>query len=237
MKKVRVAQCWDDGVFTDIRLTGILRKYHAKATFNLCSGLTGDSTEESYWFPHAKGNPRIYGNYPAMRSFYAGRIGKDRLREVYSEFEVASHCDMHENALTTEPGLFLESALKSRRFLEEIFQKECRGFAWPYGTHTDETVQLLADAGFAYGRTTEVTDDVSSCTSSPLKLATSCHFMDHRFWQKYDAAKEGSGVFYFWGHSFEMMDIEQFWKNFDFIISVISNDPEAEWVNVIDLVQ
>ena len=30
---IRVAQCWDDGVATDIRLTEILRKYNAKATF------------------------------------------------------------------------------------------------------------------------------------------------------------------------------------------------------------
>ena len=41
---IRVAQCWDDGVATDIRLTEILRKYNAKATFNLCPGLIEDDT-------------------------------------------------------------------------------------------------------------------------------------------------------------------------------------------------
>ena len=30
---VKVAQCWDDGVATDIRLIDILHKYNAKATF------------------------------------------------------------------------------------------------------------------------------------------------------------------------------------------------------------
>ena len=29
---IKVAQCWDDGVATDIPLTEILRKYNAKAT-------------------------------------------------------------------------------------------------------------------------------------------------------------------------------------------------------------
>ena len=36
---IKVAQCWDDGVATDIRLIEILRKYNAKATFNLCPGI------------------------------------------------------------------------------------------------------------------------------------------------------------------------------------------------------
>ena len=31
--KMKVVQCWDDGVVTDIRLIEILRKYNAKATF------------------------------------------------------------------------------------------------------------------------------------------------------------------------------------------------------------
>ena len=36
---VRVACCWDDGMETDLRLIELLKKYHAKATFNLNPGL------------------------------------------------------------------------------------------------------------------------------------------------------------------------------------------------------
>jgi hypothetical protein len=32
---IKVAQCWDDGVLNDLKLTELLRKYNAKATFNL----------------------------------------------------------------------------------------------------------------------------------------------------------------------------------------------------------
>ena len=39
MEKMKVVQCWDDGVITDIRLIEILKKYNAKATFNLNIGL------------------------------------------------------------------------------------------------------------------------------------------------------------------------------------------------------
>ncbi|MBR3899718.1 MAG: polysaccharide deacetylase family protein, partial [Elusimicrobiaceae bacterium] len=93
---------------------------------------------------------------------HSGRVGKDRMLEVYGDFEVASHCDLHEDARTTDPQAFLKSAVTSRKFLEDFFQKECRGFAWPYGAYTDETVKLLNEAGFAYGRTTENTDDVTA---------------------------------------------------------------------------
>ena len=36
---LKVVQCWDDGVINDIRLTDLLRRWGAKATFNLNPGL------------------------------------------------------------------------------------------------------------------------------------------------------------------------------------------------------
>ena len=33
--KVRVVQCWDDSLTTDIPLVELLKKHHAKATFNI----------------------------------------------------------------------------------------------------------------------------------------------------------------------------------------------------------
>ena len=229
-KKLKVAQCWDDGVYTDILLTDILKEYDAKATFNLCSGLIYDRSEKPFWFPRT-GQLKL-----PMKTFHPGRVGRKKLKKVYSKFEVASHCDKHENATKIDPHAFVESAVKCRKFLEDIFEKECPGFAWPYGSYTEETVKLMQEAGFAYGRTTQTTEDVTAY-ENPMKLATSCHFMDSKFWQLYDKAKETTGVFYFWGHSYEMMDYFRYWENFEYIIQCISDDPEAEWVNVIDLVR
>ena len=36
---MRVVQSWDDGMVDDVRLTGLLRRYRAKAAFNLNPGL------------------------------------------------------------------------------------------------------------------------------------------------------------------------------------------------------
>ena len=224
---IKVAQCWDDGVATDIPLIEILRKYNAKATFNLCPGQIPEETVPSGW-------PEPLGRSWQIKGFSSGKIGKKDLKTVYDGFQVASHCWNHESAAAVPPADFLKSALDGRKFLEDLFQRECRGFAWPYGQHTPETERLLSEAGFRYGRTVENRSDVTCCPQ-PLALASSCHFLNRNFWQIFEEAKK-TGVFYFWGHSYEMMDCPQIWERFELAIRLLSEDPEVEWVDVIDLV-
>ena len=225
--KVKVAQCWDDGVATDIRLTEIFRKYHAKATFNLCPGIMADERVEPHWR-----TPE--GRNWAINGFTGGHVGKNELVKIYDGFQVASHCWKHENPVQTAPEDFLKAAVDARKFLEDTFQRECRGFAWPYGQHTPETERLLTEAGFRYGRTTGNTDDVTRC-GNLLAFDSSCHFLNRNFWQIFEEAKK-TGVFYFWGHSYEMMDCPQIWERFELAIRLLSEDPDVEWVDVIDLV-
>ena len=223
---IKVAQCWDDGVATDIRLIKILRKYGAKATFNLCPGLMKEETVSAFWTdPLSRGW--------SHNGFSGGRIGKKDLRSVYAGFQVASHCWKHETAGQLPDADFLKAAADARSFLEDTFQRECRGFAWPCGRHTPETEKLLAGAGFRYGRTTTCLPDVTA-NENPLALSSNCHFLNPLFWKIFDDAKK-TGVFYFWGHSYEMMDFSTLWERFEAKIKVLSEDPEVEWVDVIDL--
>ena len=126
-------------------------------------------------------------------------------------------------------------AVKARKILEDIFETACPGFAWPCGVSSPETVKMLKAAGFAYGRTINPVDDVSSC-QEPLTLDPNCHFMDRKFREKYLRTKEQGGVFYFWGHSYEMLDCEGLWDQLEQKIRFISEDPDAEWCDVIDIV-
>lgn len=223
---IKVAQCWDDGPATDIRLTDLLRKYHAKATFNLCSGWIKEKTVPAHWGDTTGLNWYI--------KYTSGIVGMNDLKRVYDGFQLASHCRFHESAGIAPDRDFLKAALDSRHFLEDTFQKECRGFAYPGGRHTPETELLLADAGFLYGRTTENTDNVIGC-KTPLALASSCHFLNPRFWQIFTEAKK-TGIFYFWGHSYELMDSPQLWARFELAIKILSESPDVEWIDVIDIV-
>ena len=228
--KVKVAQCWDDGVYTDLRLLEILRKYGAKATFNLNPGNAPEVTRNTSWTTFAERSKRW--NH---LGFDAGKIATSDWKKVYGGFKVASHCWCHEGAGKVPDEVFVDSALRTRHFLEDLFEMPCPGFAWPGGWNTPETVKLLRDAGFAYGRTTEYTDDITQCDDL-LSFKSNCHYQSGRFMDKYLHAKETSGVFYFWGHSYEMMDSEGLWDQLEQKIRFISEDPDAEWCDVIDLV-
>ena len=226
MKKVRVAMCWDDGVFTDVKAIAIFKAHKAKATFNLCPGIASNEDVMPRWIMPWEGW--------SDKGFLGGRVGLDNYRKVYGDFQVASHCWKHEVAGRCPQEEFMEAALKAKTWLEDTFQRPCNGFAWPCGGVTDEAVAGLKAAGIVYGRTTKYVDDLSE-NKEPLALATNCHFMARDFIDKYEKAKKGCGLFYFWGHTYEMMDYDRLYEQLDAKIKYISNDEEAEWVDVVDL--
>lgn len=228
---MRVACCWDDGSYNDIRLVELFRKYGVKATFNLCPGGRGEEDSPNRW-----ANPGENGGF---MGYFPGMAGLKRYKELYQGFQVASHCWRHEVVGRVSLDEFVEAAMKARNYLEELFQRPCTGFAWPNGVFSDEAAAALAAEGFEYGRTTQYTDDVAaSACNNALQLKSNCHFLNcGTFYNCYRQAKENGRDFYFWGHSFEMMDCEQLWQQLEMKLQFIAQDPDAEWVDVIDLVR
>ena len=232
MKKIRVAQCWDDGCTTDIRLIEILKRYGAKATFNICPRILSEERKAPQFFS-------FDCRHWTHRNFSGGSCGLSELRQIYGDFEVASHCWKHENAASSSISceIFLEAAVKARTYLEDVFEKECPGFVWPCGGTTPEAAKALENAGFIYGRTTRNGEAGELLADGPLLLRSSCHFMDGYFMKKFDDCLEKGADFYFWGHSYEMLDYDHFWNIFEKRIDYISNHPATEWVDVKDLVK
>ena len=154
--------------------------------------------------------------------------------QVYKDFQVASHCWKHECAGEVPDADFIKAAVDARHFLEDIFGRSCPGFAWPCSRHTPATCDLLRENGFAYAR---VSNRAHSATPSddPMLFVPTCHFQDRDFYDCYEQAKQ-NGVFYFWGHSYEMMDSPGMWQQLEDKLAWISRDPEAEWADVIDIV-
>lgn len=226
---VKVCCCFDDGVVNDIRLIEILRKYHAKATFNLNPGLMPEHTSSPQWtdFRQQKG----------FHGFVNGNVGLKEMVDVYGDFQVASHGWLHLNALEVSPREFCRDAVRAREFLEDRFQRSCPGFAWPCGDRTAETERMLTEAGFIYGRTVEYTDDQAELYANPIALKSACHYLCREFYGHFQKAKEQNGVFYFWGHSYEMMDCEGLWQQTEARFAMLSADPEVQWIDVCDIVK
>ncbi|MCQ2396926.1 MAG: polysaccharide deacetylase family protein [Lentisphaeria bacterium] len=224
---VYVAQCWDDGVNTDVRLVELLRKYNAKATFNLNPGNLSEHRTAPFW-RHGRTYEWSY------MGFVPGHVGLDELTDIYDGFQVASHCMRHETVTRTDDDCVIKAAIDAKHFLEDKFQRECPGFAWPCGLFNDNVIEHLKAAGFTYGRTTRNTDNVLACKEF-MALDSSCHFQSRLFWEQFDKAKAANGVFYFWGHSYEMMDYRELWEQLEDKLAELNADPEVKWIDVCDI--
>ena len=216
----RVAQCWDDGVVSDIALVEMFRKYGARATFNLNPGFFRPQMRRYSW---------------THDGFDVYNLAQSELRSVYDGFQVSSHTMTHADYRRMSTDAFVREAVDARKYLEDLFQRESRGFAWPCGRYTQELADRLLESGFLYGRTTENRLQLLP-VEHPLILHSSCHFLNENFMEIFERSRE-FGVFYFWGHSYEMHDEPSKLAALEKKIATISADPDVVWVDVVDLVR
>lgn len=183
---------YDDGVEQDIYLMEILNRYGLKCTFNLNSGrFAPDGT--------------VYEPGTIHR-----RMTEKQALELYREsgHEVAIHGLTHPR-LERLPvdGVTFEIA-QDRRNLETLFERQVRGMAYPFGSFSDEVVEVLKRCGVVYARTTVSTGKFDIPTDW-LRMPATCHhnnpsLMEYaeKFAALPDQGREAK-LFYLWGHSYE----------------------------------
>ena len=215
---MKIIQCWDDGVVDDVRLIEILRGYGAKASFNLNIGL--HKTER-------------YTDWKFQNTKEVWKLSLGELTEVYSGFLVANHTVSHPCLTQVSPERLKAEIVEGRERLEQLFGYAVTGFAYPYGDYNSEVEAAVQDAGHLYARTTK---SVTPCfpPAEAMAFHPDCHFLDPDFWLKYEKAKSLGGVFYFWGHSYEVIG-EDDWHALDAKIARLARD--AEWMALPDLFQ
>lgn len=214
---MKVIQCWDDGLVSDLRLIEILSRYRAKATFCLNPGLYREE--------------RSFGWISEGREVW--RLSIHELSTVYEKFEICSHSMTHP-CLTDLSGEALDWEIKaSRDLLEEIFRKPILGFCYPFNAYNNEVIRSVRCAGYRWARGGQSEERIYPPTD-PFRFNPHCHFLDPEFRQKYDRAKENEEVFFFWGHSYELTS-ETMWEDFEKRIDGISSDMATEWAFVNDL--
>lgn len=210
---MRIMQCWDDSVANDIPLADLLRNYDAKATFNIV--------------PPWRGNNWVYnGDYKVEK------LTVDEMKAAYQGFKVAAHGGVPMTKL--KPDILKLELQECRDLIKKSFGQDKCGLAYPGGGYDDTVKQAVRDAGFLYARTTKNIDGALPL-DDPMELHTHCHFLSPEFWAKYEKVRELDGVFYFWGHSYELMDNLELWGELEYKLARIAGDPKAEWIDVIDL--
>jgi len=216
---IKIIQCWDDGVVDDIRLCEILRAAGALATFNLNSGLHGAQRPAPWRFQDRKD---VY------------RLAKSELASTYQGFTIANHSVSHPWPTRIPIEQWKQEVIDGRNQLQDIFGQSILGFAYPYADANPAVAAVVRQAGHLYARTV---GNATPCfpPADPMFFVPDCHFAAPDFWDRYQKAKSvGSPVFYFWGHSYEMV-IEHDWQEFSAKIDRLNADPDAVWANIPDL--
>lgn len=216
MADMKLVQCWDDGVSTDVRLVSLLRRHGARATFNLNAGL------------HAR-ERRLGWQHQGTEVWW---LGHAELREVYAGFNVANHTLTHPHLAQ----LPLEDARREirdgRARLQELFEQPVHGFVYPFGTFDEAVAQAVREAGHVYARTTRAAS-AGVETADPMSAAPSCHFLAPDFWQRLDRARP-AGAFWFWGHSYELVS-EAMWTAFEASLARLCAEPGVRWCDPSEL--
>lgn len=216
---MRVCTCWDDGVVDDIRVCEILRRHGARGSFNLNLELHREERFHAWTYRKAGAAEK-----PVWR------LARGELVHVYRGLLAANHTATHPHPCTIDDAALAREIGGNRAALEALFGYPVLGFAYPFGEHDDRVCAAVRAAGHVYARTCATTDAVLPC-ADPMRLSSSCHFLSADFWPRYERARAADGVFYFWGHSYEILD-EAMWWDLDRKVARISADPQARWTDL-----
>jgi peptidoglycan/xylan/chitin deacetylase (PgdA/CDA1 family) len=215
---MKLAQCWDDGVATDARLAEILRRHGAKASFNLNAGLHAD--QRRFGWMH--------------QGTEVWRLGWREMREVYQGFTVANHSLTHPYLDRLPIDEARRDIERGRERLQQFFGQSVSGFAYPFGASNPAVAEAVRGAGHVYARTTGGDSAPTLPATDAMALHPHCHFLAPDFWQRHAQAR-ADGVFYFWGHSYEMTT-EAMWADFESTIIRLGSEPAARWCEVAELI-
>jgi peptidoglycan/xylan/chitin deacetylase (PgdA/CDA1 family) len=232
--RLKVVQCWDDSLSTDIPLTELLRKYQAKATFNIIPR----ETRQTFHVRKIKEGERVLFSFPNRAPGEGGfpieRLTTSEMPAIYKGFKVAAHCFVPQGDIPEDSAKRLAILEEMKNKIRDVFGQPVCGYVYPGGAYNPAVIEDLRKAGYVYARTTRRAD-APLPLDDPLILHPSTHWATADFWKRYEEAKAKGGAFYFWGHSCELGDDPELWAWLESILARISADPDAEWADIVDL--
>ena len=188
-----VTLSYDDHTEQDIRLIEILDRNGMKGTFNISTGL------------HAP-EGKVFKEGTVCR-----RLTRRRAIELYknSGHEVAVHGYSHPFLAQMPSSAVVRETYLDRIGLEEDFETDVRGLAYPFGdySYSNEVADALKAVGIVYARMTSPTRNFRLPTDW-LRWQPTCKHTDENLMRMArdfvaNSAKNEPILFYLWGHSFE----------------------------------
>lgn len=201
-KRIAVMTTWDDGSNDDLRCAEILNRLGYRPTFFL----NQNSTAVGFM---------------------------DKL--VALNVEIGSHGSNHPFLYRISPESARDTCVIMRQFLENKLGHPVISFAYPNGYSPaydivgDYVLRAVEAAGYWSGRTTNVNAETVTSIENPLLWKTDGFFGNSKplegVWEK-TKVKDG-GIFYFWGHSWQIGKTDADWTRFETFAAQFSGHPDA----------
>ena len=205
-KKKAVTFSFDDGVTQDIRLIEILNKYGLKGTFNLDSALLG--------LPGALNRDWGKVNHTKVKA--------SEVKALYEGHEIAVHSLTHPSLVGLDEETVIRQVEEDRKALEAICGYPIVGMAYPYGTYNETVINAIANnTPIRYSRTTENTHSFAVQKEGLLAYKPTAHYredcLEEMIEQFLASEAEEDQLFYIWGHSYELDDLNVAidWETFE----------------------
>lgn len=191
-RKPEITTSWDDFTEEDMKLGGLLLEYEIPAVF---------------YIPY---NRLLDDNALKVAKMFA------------KHFEIGSHTINHPILTDLGKEQLREEIIESKKMLEEALGVEVRRFCYPRGRFNERIIDIVKEAGYIEGRTTEVMS--TEMSGNPYKRRTSVHIYPRPqyegvSWHEVargllDKAIVNGGYFHLWGHAWEITKLNE-WENLE----------------------
>jgi hypothetical protein len=198
---------YDDGNVADRRLVGILNKYNVKGSFHLNAGtLGGDST-----------------------------ISASEAAGLFRGHEISCHSYTHPFLERISKAEVVREMLDDRLELEKIAGYPVRGMSYPFGTYSQEVIEVLKSLDIVYARTVKSTGQFM-LPDNFLEWHPTCHHKDNLLERtaQFKKISYPLSVFYVWGHSYEF-DRENNWNLIEDFCAEIAGDATIWYATNIEI--
>jgi len=112
----------------------------------------------------------IKGTFYLAKRLRPNRLSDDDIRRLAATQEIGAHTLTHPDLRELSPEKQREEIAGSKKWLEELLCAEVKMFCYPKGFYTNESVELVKEAGFLGARTTKLCAIVSD--EDPFLLPT-----------------------------------------------------------------
>ncbi len=211
---------YDDGVLQDVRFVELLNAYNLKGTFNLNSGLMDNEFE----WTHECG-------------VVVKRLPKEKVLSLYDGHEIASHTFTHTYLEGKSKDEIMFELKEDKKNLENLFNREIKGFAVPFEYYDDLIEDCTKKCGFEYARISEETLSFKPQTDYHRWKATVFHLDEalENLAKDFISTDEELALFQIVGHSYDL-DTENMWDKIEGVFKEISSQDDILPMTTIEII-